>query len=47
MLDIRLFRNELDQVRAGLARRGESMDSIDDVIRLDTEVREVNTAVTI
>ena len=44
MLDIRLFRNELDQVRAGLARRGESMDSIDDVIRLDTEVREVNTA---
>ena len=44
MLDIRLFRNELDQVRAGLARRGESMDSIDDVIRLDTEVREVNTS---
>ena len=44
MLDIRLFRNELDQVRAGLARRGDSMDSIDDVIRLDTEVREVNTS---
>ena len=44
MLDIRLFRNELEQVRAGLARRGEDMASVDEVVRLDSEVREVNTA---
>jgi len=43
MLDIRLFRNELEQVRAGLSRRGESSESVDAVVRLDDEVRRINT----
>ena len=44
MLDIRLFRNDLDQVKAGLGRRGEDLESVESVVRLDGEVREVNTA---
>jgi len=44
MLDIRLFRNELDQVRSGLARRGESSASVESVVALDGQVRDLNTA---
>ena len=44
MLDIRLFRNDLDALRAGLGRRGEAAESIDAVVSLDAEVRDVNAA---
>lgn len=39
MLDVRLIRNDLDSVKAGLARRGEDLEPIDRVHALDTEVR--------
>ena len=42
MLDVRLFRNETDLVRAGLARRGEDPAAVDVVLALDTEVRRLS-----
>ncbi len=42
MLDIRLFRNELDRVTEGLTRRGEDLALVDQVVALDTEVRRIN-----
>ncbi|MFN8050077.1 MAG: serine--tRNA ligase [Acidimicrobiales bacterium] len=44
MLDIRWFRNELDHVTTSLARRGEDLSSVDAVVALDDEVRQVNTS---
>ncbi len=43
MLDVRLFRNDLDRVRAAMSRRGESLDSVDRVVALDADVRRINT----
>lgn len=42
MLDIRLFRNDLETVSEGLARRGEDPEAIAAVVSLDAEVRRVN-----
>lgn len=42
MLDIRLFRNELDRVTEGLSRRGEDLSVVDRVVALDTEIRRLN-----
>ena len=39
MLDVRLIRNDLDSVKAGLARRGEDTEPVDRVHSLDTELR--------
>lgn len=44
MLDVRLFRNDEASVRAGLARRGESPESVDRVIALDADLRRSNAA---
>jgi len=44
MLDIRLFRNDLDVVTAGLRRRGEDLGAIESVVSHDVEVRRLNTA---
>lgn len=44
MLDVRLFRNDLDTVRDGLSRRGEDSGVVDAVVALDTKLREVNTS---
>lgn len=41
MLDVRLFRNDADLVRAGLQRRGEDRKSVDEVVRLDAELRNL------
>lgn len=41
MLDVRLFRNDADAVRSGLARRGEDPSSVDEVVRLDAELRNL------
>lgn len=41
MLDVRLFRNDPDAVRAGLARRGEDPGAVDEVVRLDAELRNL------
>lgn len=43
MLDIRLFRNELDLVTTGLGRRGEDLSVVESVVTLDTEVRRLNS----
>ncbi len=39
MLDVRLIRNDLDSVRAGLARRGEDTEPVDRIHSLDAELR--------
>ncbi|MDQ2679392.1 MAG: serine--tRNA ligase [Actinomycetota bacterium] len=39
MLDVRLIRNDLDDVKAGLARRGEDTEPIDRIHSLDAELR--------
>ena len=44
MLDIRLFRNEIDLVTAGLGRRGEDPSVISAVVDADAEVRRLNAA---
>lgn len=44
MLDIRLFRNDLDLVRSGLSRRGDDLAAVDAVVARDEEVRRLNTA---
>lgn len=41
MLDVRLFRNDPDAVRAGLSRRGEDLTVVDDVVSIDTELRSL------
>jgi len=41
MLDVRLFRNDPDAVRVGLARRGEDPGAVDEVVRLDAELRNL------
>ncbi|MGZ4693365.1 MAG: serine--tRNA ligase [Acidimicrobiales bacterium] len=41
MLDVRRFRNEFDVVRAGLARRGDDLSSLDRVRSLDERQREL------
>lgn len=41
MLDVRLFRNDADAVRTGLARRGEDPASVEEVVRLDAELRNL------
>ncbi len=41
MLDVRLFRNDPDAVEAGLSRRGEDLAAVDDVVRLDAELRNL------
>ncbi|HMU80417.1 MAG TPA: serine--tRNA ligase [Microthrixaceae bacterium] len=41
MLDVRLFRNAPDAVRVGLARRGEDPGAVDEVVRLDAELRNL------
>ena len=41
MLDIRLIRNDPEAVKAAVARRGEDVSSIDDVVVLDSRVREI------
>ena len=42
MLDVRLFRNDLDRVRSGLARRGEDLTTVDRVVALDADLRKIN-----
>jgi len=42
MLDVRLFRNDLDRVRAAMSRRGESLDAVERVAGLDADLRRVN-----
>lgn len=39
MLDVRRIRNESEVVRAGLARRGEDPSVVDELLRLDEQVR--------
>lgn len=39
MLDVRLIRNDLESVKAGLARRGEDLEPLDRIHALDTELR--------
>jgi len=39
MLDVRLIRSDIDGVKAGLARRGESTAAIDEIAALDSELR--------
>lgn len=39
MLDVRRIRNEPEAVRAGLARRGEDATVVDELLRLDEQVR--------
>ena len=39
MLDVRRIRNESEAVRAGLARRGEDPGVVDELLRLDEQVR--------
>jgi seryl-tRNA synthetase len=41
MLDVRLIRNDPDAVKAGLSRRGEDPGAIDEVVRLDAELRNL------
>jgi seryl-tRNA synthetase len=41
MLDVRRIRNDPDGVRAGIARRGEDTAAVDEVHRLDAELREL------
>ncbi len=41
MLDVRLFRNDADAIRAALTRRGESLELVDEVVRLDAELRNL------
>ena len=41
MLDVRLFRTDPDAVRAGLSRRGEGPEAVDEVVRLDAELRNL------
>ena len=41
MLDVRLIRNDLDAVKAGLARRGEDTEPIDRIHSLDAELRSL------
>lgn len=41
MLDVRLFRNDADAVRAGLGRRGEDESAVAEVVRLDAELRNL------
>lgn len=41
MLDVRLIRNDPDAVKAGLSRRGEDPAAIDEVARLDAELRNL------
>jgi len=41
MLDVRLFRTDPDAVRAGLARRGDDPASVDEVVLLDLELRNL------
>ncbi len=42
MLDVRLFRHDLEATRAAIARRHESLDAVDEVVRLDQVVRQLN-----
>lgn len=41
MLDIRLIRSETQAVKDGLARRGESVESIDRLVELDAAIRKL------
>ncbi len=41
MLDVRLFRTDPDAVRTGLSRRGEGPEAVDEVVRLDAELRNL------
>ncbi|MBS1837931.1 MAG: serine--tRNA ligase [Actinobacteria bacterium] len=41
MLDVRLFRNDAEAVRSGLHRRGEDPGAVDEVVRLDAELRNL------
>lgn len=42
MLDVRTIRTDLDAVKAGIARRGEDTEVIDEVHLLDTELRRLS-----
>jgi seryl-tRNA synthetase len=39
MLDVRMIRSDIDQVKAGLARRGQDTAAIDEVVAIDTDLR--------
>ena len=39
MLDVRMIRSDIDQVKAGLARRGQDTAAIDEVAAIDTDLR--------
>lgn len=41
MLDVRLIRNELDEVKAAVARRGSGTDEIDRIYNADIELRKL------
>ena len=41
MLDVRLFRTDPDAVKAGLVRRGDDPASVDEVVLLDLELRNL------
>lgn len=41
MLDVRLFRTDPDSVKAGLARRGDDPATVDEVVLLDLELRNL------
>jgi seryl-tRNA synthetase len=41
MLDVRLIRNDPDAVKAGLSRRGEDPAAVEEVARLDAELRNL------
>ena len=45
MIDVRLFRNDADRVRAALARRGKPdiIEQLDRAIALDVRAREIST----
>ncbi len=44
MLDVRLFRNDLDGLKAALGRRGEDPAELDRVAQLDADLRQTNAA---
>jgi len=45
MLDIRLFRDQPDAVKGGLSSRGRDSSVVDDVARLDNELRSLRTEI--
>lgn len=45
MLDIKRIRNQTEEVKEGLRKRGESPEIIDEVLRRDNELRQLKTSI--